>query len=107
VLDLFSRKMLGYAVSEHHDAELAVASLRMAAAIRGGTIDWVIFHSDRDSEEHTGETFEAACRRLDGLQSMGAGSARHWTTPPARHSTRPSRWSTSTSTGSAPASKHG
>ena len=46
VLDLFSRRMLGYAMSEHHDADLAVASLRMAAANRGGTVDGVIFHSD-------------------------------------------------------------
>jgi len=76
VLDLVSRKKLGYAMSEHHDAELAVASLRMAAANRGGTVDGVIFHSDRGSEEYTAETFEAACRRLDGLQSMGrVGSA--------------------------------
>jgi transposase InsO family protein len=75
VLDLFSRKMLGYAMSEHHDAELAVASLRMAAANRGGTVDGVIFHSDRGSE-YTAETFEAACRRLGVLQSMGrVGSA--------------------------------
>jgi transposase InsO family protein len=50
VLDLFSRRMLGYAMSEHHDAALAVAALRMAAASRGGTVDGVIFHSDRGSE---------------------------------------------------------
>jgi transposase InsO family protein len=50
VLDLFSRRMLGYAMAAHHDAELAVAALRMAAANRGGTVDGVIFHSDRGSE---------------------------------------------------------
>jgi putative transposase len=49
VLDLFSRRLLGYAMSEHHDAPLAVASLRMAAATRG-SVDGVIFHSDRGSE---------------------------------------------------------
>jgi putative transposase len=32
VIDLFSRRLLGYAMSEHHDAELIVASLNMAAA---------------------------------------------------------------------------
>jgi putative transposase len=75
VLDLFSRRMLGYAMSEHHDAALAKASLSMAAASRGGTIDGVIFHSDRGSE-YTAETFEAACTRLGVLQSMGrVGSA--------------------------------
>jgi transposase InsO family protein len=70
VLDLFSRRMLGYAMSEHHDAELAKASLSMAAASRGGNIDGVIFHSDRGSE-YTAETFETACRALGVLQSMG------------------------------------
>jgi len=46
VLDLFSRRMLGYAMSEHHDAAVAVAALQMAAANRGGTVEGVIFHSD-------------------------------------------------------------
>ncbi|TWP43218.1 transposase family protein [Lentzea tibetensis] len=48
--DLFSRRMLGHAMSEHHDAALVVASLRMAAAIRGGDVDGVVFHTDRGSE---------------------------------------------------------
>ncbi len=75
VLDLFSRRMLGYAMSEHHDAALAKASLCMAAASRGGSIDGVIFHSDRGSE-YTAETFEAACTTLGVVQSMGrVGSA--------------------------------
>ena len=50
VIDLFSRRLLGYAMSAHHDAELIEASLHMAAATRGGTVDGVIFHSDRGSE---------------------------------------------------------
>jgi putative transposase len=75
VLDLFSRRMLGYAMSERHDAELAKASLYMAAASRGGSIDGVIFHSDRGSE-YTAEAFEQACTALGVLQSMGrVGSA--------------------------------
>jgi putative transposase len=75
VLDLFSRRLLGYAMSEHHDAELAVASLRMAAATRGGDIHGVIFHSDRGGE-YTAAAYEQACARLGVLQSMGrVGSA--------------------------------
>jgi putative transposase len=75
VLDLFSRRMLGYAMSEHHDADLAVASLRMAAANRGGDVYGVIFHSDRGSE-YTAQAYETACRRLEVVQSMGrVGSA--------------------------------
>lgn len=70
VLDLFSRRLLGYAMSERHDAELAKASLSMAAATRGGLVDGVIFHSDRGSE-YTGEIFQIACDSLGVLQSMG------------------------------------
>jgi transposase InsO family protein len=50
VIDLFSRRLLGYAMGARHDAELVVASLNMAAATRGGDVRGVIFHSDRGSE---------------------------------------------------------
>jgi putative transposase len=75
VIDLFSRRLLGYAMSEHHDADLVVASLNMAAATRGGDVNGVIFHSDRGSE-YTSEAYETACGKLGVLQSMGrVGSA--------------------------------
>jgi transposase InsO family protein len=75
VLDLFSRRLLGYATSEHHDADVAVAALNMAAANRGGTVDGVSFHSDRGSE-YCAEAFKTACGKLGVLQSMGrVGSA--------------------------------
>jgi putative transposase len=75
VEDLFSRRLLGFAMSDRHDAELAVASLRMAAAVRGGTIAGVIFHTDQGSE-YTADLFGAACRNLGVTQSMGrVGSA--------------------------------
>jgi putative transposase len=73
--DLFSRRMLGYAMSEHHDSALVVASLRMAATTRGGRVDGVIFHSDRGSE-YTAAATGAACQALGVVQSMGrVGSA--------------------------------
>jgi putative transposase len=52
VEDRFSGRLLGYATSAHHDAELTCAAVRMAAPTRGGSdaIDGVIFHSDRGSE---------------------------------------------------------
>jgi transposase InsO family protein len=50
VEDLASRRIPGFALSEHHDAEVAVAALQMAAAVRGGDVGGVIFHSDRGSE---------------------------------------------------------
>ncbi|MFL4953234.1 IS3 family transposase [Streptomyces sp. MMS24-I31] len=70
VIDLFSRRLLGYAMGQRHDAELVVASLNMAAATRGGDVKGVIFHSDRGSEYHS-RRFRRACRRLGVTQSMG------------------------------------
>ncbi|WP_406067670.1 IS3 family transposase [Micromonospora sp. NBC_01638] len=70
VIDLYSRRLLGYAMSAHHDAELTTATLSMAAATRGGTVDGVIFHSDRGGE-YTAADYAKACRRLGLLQSMG------------------------------------
>ena len=46
VLDLFSRKVIGWALSEHIDAELALAALRMALEERG-SVKGCIHHSDR------------------------------------------------------------
>ncbi|MGW0886549.1 IS3 family transposase [Streptomyces sp. NPDC002671] len=70
VIDLFSRRLLGYAMGQRHDAELVVASLQMAAATRGGDVKGVIFHSDRGSE-YVSRRFKRACRRLGVTQSMG------------------------------------
>jgi putative transposase len=70
VLDLYSRRRLGFAMSAQHDAELAAASLQMAAAGGGGTVTGVIFHSDRGSE-YTAAAYAGACDRLGVTQSMG------------------------------------
>ena len=70
VIDLFSRRLLGYAMGAHHDAELVVAALHMANATRGGDVKGVIFHSDRGSE-YVSRRFKRACRRLGVTQSMG------------------------------------
>jgi len=75
VLDIGSRRILGFALSEHHDAELAYGALVMAAAVRGGNVAGVIFHTDQGSE-YTSGTVRAACERLGIRQSMGRpGSA--------------------------------
>jgi transposase InsO family protein len=50
VLDLASRRLAGFAMSEHHDSALAKAALCMAAAVRGGDVHGVVFHSDKGGE---------------------------------------------------------
>jgi putative transposase len=41
------RRIVGFALGEHHDAALAYAALAMAIAVRGGkdTVAGVIFHT--------------------------------------------------------------
>jgi putative transposase len=74
VEDLGSRRIVGFGLSEHHDAELATAAIKMAVTVRGGDVAGVIFHSDRGSE-YTAELFASACSSLAITQSMGrAGS---------------------------------
>jgi transposase InsO family protein len=70
VLDMGSRRILGFALGEHHDAALAYGALVMAVAVRGGQVPGVIFHTDRGSE-YTAAAFRAACGRLGITQSMG------------------------------------
>ena len=75
VLDVASRRILGFALSEHHDAQLAYGALAMAAAVRGGQVAGVILHTDQGSE-YTAGFFRAACDRMQIRQSMGRpGSA--------------------------------
>jgi putative transposase len=52
VLDMASRRIVGFAVGEHHDAALATTALRMAVTVRGGNpaVAGVVFHSDQGSE---------------------------------------------------------
>jgi len=77
VLDMASRRVVGFALGAHHDAELAYAALSMAVAVRGGrdAIAGVILHTDQGSE-YTAGLVRAACDRLGIRQSMGRpGSA--------------------------------
>jgi putative transposase len=75
VMDMASRRILGHALGEHHDSELAYGALAMAVAVRGGSVPGVIFHTDQGSE-YTAGSFRQACERLGIAQSMGRpGSA--------------------------------
>ena len=78
VIDLFSRRLLGAAMSVHPDADLACAAIKMAVAARGGRAaiwreresERVIFHTDRGST-YTAAAFTKLCRDLGIRQSMG------------------------------------
>ena len=70
VLDLASRRLPGFALGEHHDSALAKAALCMAAAVRGGDVTEVVFHTDKGGE-YVGDLFTRACAALRVTQPMG------------------------------------
>ena len=73
VIDLYSRRLLACPISEHHDADLCMDAIKIAAASRGGRdkIAGVIFHTDRGST-YTAKDFRVLCAdKLTIKQSMG------------------------------------
>jgi putative transposase len=75
VMDAASRRILGFTLSERHNAQSAYGALAMALAVRGGQVPGVVFHTGQGSE-YTARVFRAACERLSISQSMGRpGSA--------------------------------
>jgi len=84
VLDMASRRVLGFALGEHHNAELAYGALAMAVAVRGGQVPGVILHTDQGSEggfnwssqhlDHGGVRWGRAGSRCRGRPRVHAGS---------------------------------
>ena len=70
VIDLFSGRLVGWSIADHHRAELVTDALTAAVAARGGAVDGVIFHSDRGSE-YTSALVADYCRGQGIRRSMG------------------------------------
>ena len=79
VIDLGSRRLLGYAMADHMRTELVCDALAMAAATRGGVTEGIIFHSDRGSQYFSGEYRRDLARRQI-RQSVGRTGV-CWGTP--------------------------
>ncbi len=101
VIDLYSRRLIGYSMADHVRADLVVAALRHAVAARGGDVEGVIFHADHGSQ-HTSEKFAKACAAYGIRRSMGAvGSstdnavAESWFAALKRELPHGPRWATS------------
>ncbi len=87
ILDLHSRRAVGYALGEHHDADLAAAAVQVAIAIRGGDVAGVVLHTDQGGEYSGGE-LARVCAAAGIIQSMGrTGSALDNAVAEAFHST--------------------
>ena len=69
VLDVFSRKIVGWAMSARQTVELVQAALEMAVQTRGAR--GVVFHSDRGSQ-YTALAFTRRCAAAGIERSMGA-----------------------------------
>jgi transposase InsO family protein len=70
VLDLGSRRIVGYAMEGHMRSELVEAALEMAVATRGGDVAGMVFHHDRGSQ-YMGQDFRALCKKHKITQSVG------------------------------------
>jgi len=68
LLDLYSRRVVGWALSDHIDTELALSALRMAACTRALEVNW-IHHTDRDCRYGSDE-YLAALKLLGARPSM-------------------------------------
>lgn len=70
VLDLGSRRLLGYSMNTHMRTSLITDALDMAAGVRGGATAGIIFHSDRGSQYMSRE-FAQAIGDRQMVQSVG------------------------------------
>jgi putative transposase len=68
VIDLASRKLVGYALADHMGAELAIEAITRAAWRRKPPPGF-IFHSDQGSQ-YTSAAFRETLRKLGGRPSM-------------------------------------
>lgn len=71
VIDLWSRRLIGFAIDDNCKALLVCDAMRMALATRGGrdVVAGVIFHSDRGSQ-YTAGIFTKLCVQNKIIQSM-------------------------------------
>ena len=69
IIDLFSRKVVGYAMADHMRTELVVSALRMALMRGRKMVGDIWLHSDR-GVQFSSEMFREALRLADIKQSM-------------------------------------
>jgi putative transposase len=70
VIDLYSRKVVGWALADHMRSQLVIDALRQALGSRSGTRD-AIFHSDRGSQ-YGSAAFRSLLKAAGLRQSMSA-----------------------------------
>ncbi|MGW0549963.1 transposase [Streptomyces altiplanensis] len=76
VIDIRSRRMLGYSMAPHMQAGPVIDALQGAVAARGGDVTGVIFHADHGSP-YTSAAFAQVCDRYGVRRSMGRAGSSH------------------------------
>lgn len=70
VIDICSRRVIGWSIADHMRASLVTDAIEMAVAARGGQVHGVVFHPDRGAQ-YGSAAFAEACRRHGIRRSMG------------------------------------
>ena len=76
VIDLWSRRLIGFAIADNCKAGLVCDAMRMAIAARGGNVRGVTYHSDRGSQ-YTAGSFTGLCAKHGITQSMSRAGSCH------------------------------
>ena len=75
VLDLYSRKIIGYQISRNSSTNLVTTAFKKAFAARGEPMN-LIFHSDR-GKQYTSAAFMALMKKCGAKQSFSASGKPH------------------------------
>lgn len=81
VTDVFSIRIVGWAIDDRMKARVVVAAIEMAAARRNGDVAGCIFHSDRGSQYRARKVHRAlACHGMVGSVAKSAlpATTRRW-----------------------------
>lgn len=70
VIDICSRRVIGWSIADHMRTGLVTDVIEMAVAARGGQVDGVVFHTDRGTQ-YVSRAFAEVCRRHGIRRSTG------------------------------------
>jgi transposase InsO family protein len=95
VIDICSRKVVGWSIADHMRTSLVTDVIERAVAARGGGVRGVVFHTDRGAQ-YSAAAFAEVCHRHGILRSMGRVGSSHdnalaesfFQGPPARVASR-------------------
>ncbi|WP_170313772.1 IS3 family transposase [Streptomyces filamentosus] len=87
VIDMHSRRVVGWSLAEHMRSDLVIDAVGSAADARGGGVRGVVLHSDRGTKQYTSAAFAEGCRAHGRRRSMGRDGPA--TTTPSRNPSSP------------------